>query len=110
MANVLHHSNITDNTKMIPGNCWHDLHSKICKNNPTYEKEFNDNILKRLYPHCYDKIKNNIKCESCGVDLKDLYRCSRCKKTYYCSEQCQINNWSQHKLLCKKINILGSTD
>jgi hypothetical protein len=28
-------------------------------------------------------------------------RCSRCKAVSYCSKQCQVENWKQHKDLCK---------
>lgn len=28
-------------------------------------------------------------------------RCSRCKKTLYCSKECQVKDWSKHKLECK---------
>jgi len=28
-------------------------------------------------------------------------RCARCKKIYYCSRECQIKDWSKHKLNCQ---------
>jgi len=28
-------------------------------------------------------------------------KCSRCKAVYYCSKQCQANDWKTHKLNCK---------
>ena len=38
------------------------------------------------------KIEGNIKFKKCG----------RCKKTVYCSRQCQIDNWNHHKSFCSE--------
>lgn len=45
----------------------------------------------------------------CGKCEKDLtaagikpQRCSRCKKIYYCSRDCQAKDWKFHKKDCKK--------
>lgn len=27
-------------------------------------------------------------------------KCSRCKLSYYCSKECQINHWSRHQTFC----------
>lgn len=29
--------------------------------------------------------------------------CGACKKTYYCSKECQMSHWKDHKINCKKI-------
>jgi len=42
-------------------------------------------------PHC--KIM-----ESPGVYFK---RCSKCKMVKYCSRECQVNDWKEHKTHCK---------
>uniref|UniRef100_UPI00358ECA1D putative protein MSS51 homolog, mitochondrial n=1 Tax=Myxine glutinosa TaxID=7769 RepID=UPI00358ECA1D len=34
---------------------------------------------------------------------KTLLRCKRCQNVYYCSRECQRNNWSTHKKFCKKL-------
>ena len=41
-------------------------------------------------------------CNSCGkrVPKKDS-RCSRCKKVFYCSIDCQRKDWPIHKFYCK---------
>eukprot|EP01084_Bolivina_argentea_P313364 542666_1 len=56
---------------------------------------------------------NNVKadtagicCSNCNIDLenKDVWRCSRCKTTFYCNRQCQLDHWKIHKIECKKSN------
>lgn len=41
-------------------------------------------------------------CAGCGVKRDNLMRCSRCKMVAYCSRDCQVSNWKQHKGPCKK--------
>jgi len=43
-------------------------------------------------------------CTSCpkiSID-KSFARCKGCKTTYYCSTNCQRNNWKKHKTICNK--------
>ena len=42
-----------------------------------------------------------ILCSRCN--LEGLLRCSRCKEVYYCSSQCQRNDWRHHKLVCNSL-------
>lgn len=28
--------------------------------------------------------------------------CAKCKNTHYCSKKCQIADWSEHKLECRR--------
>ena len=42
----------------------------------------------------------------CSVCSKpSLLRCSRCLSIQYCSQSCQKQNWSLHKLSCNKLQI-----
>lgn len=41
-------------------------------------------------------------CKNCGEREKELLKCSRCKKVYYCGADCQRKNWPTHKLTCSK--------
>jgi hypothetical protein len=38
-------------------------------------------------------------CYVCQKPAKNL--CSKCKKIYYCSRDCQAKDWQKHKLICK---------
>jgi hypothetical protein len=41
---------------------------------------------------------------TCSTCLKKgiLKRCSKCKKVFYCSKECQKKDWNFHKTICKK--------
>ena len=38
-------------------------------------------------------------CAFCKLDASN--KCTRCKKVYYCSKQCQKNDWKRHKRTCQ---------
>ncbi len=42
-----------------------------------------------------------ISCEKCGKKDKEMFLCSRCLYTSYCSKDCQINDWKFHRTSCK---------
>ena len=42
-----------------------------------------------------------MKCRTCLGMPTELLRCSACKKTYYCSKECQKKDWKKHKPRCK---------
>lgn len=44
------------------------------------------------------------KCECCKKQGFGYQKCSACKDVYYCSKNCQVINWKNHKLSCKKKN------
>lgn len=42
----------------------------------------------------------SFKCQFCGKE--GALRCSKCKRVYYCSKQCQVRDWPMHKSVCGK--------
>ncbi|KAF2092664.1 hypothetical protein NA57DRAFT_82032 [Rhizodiscina lignyota] len=44
------------------------------------------------------------KCEGCLKPVKSfpkpLSRCAKCRSAWYCSRECQKNNWKEHKKVC----------
>lgn len=42
-------------------------------------------------------------CAVCGAIPKKLKRCTACKSVSYCSRECQVDDWGQHKLVCKQL-------
>ena len=43
-------------------------------------------------------------CAQCGKLANS--RCSRCKSEWYCSKECQIKRWKEHKTVCKTLAVL----
>lgn len=43
------------------------------------------------------------KCARCGVRDVKLLKCSRCFSARYCSKDCQVAHWPEHKAVCKKM-------
>lgn len=45
-------------------------------------------------------------CRNCdtweGKELLPFKACSRCKVVYYCSKECQVEDWAEHKPSCHK--------
>lgn len=39
-------------------------------------------------------------CEKVVGNRKAVMACSRCKTSYYCSRECQVQDWSEHKKKC----------
>lgn len=43
--------------------------------------------------------EGHMPCKQCGTPTKQ--KCSGCKKMYYCSRECQKQDWKAHKVACK---------
>lgn len=43
-------------------------------------------------------------CGSCNVvnSTTKLMKCAKCELQYYCSRECQVQHWPEHKALCKE--------
>jgi hypothetical protein len=43
-------------------------------------------------------------CSNCGVreDGRKLKKCGRCKRSHYCSRDCQAEHWAKHKTVCAR--------
>lgn len=63
-------------------------------------------------PHNTDKLRKCIVCgalgESSGIPaglevadlVKPLKTCGKCKSVWYCTRQCQVEHWKEHKKVC----------
>jgi hypothetical protein len=45
-------------------------------------------------------------CDNCGIIPLKTFRCSACKFAKYCSKECQLSHWSEHKEICKTYKAL----
>ncbi|KAL4477618.1 hypothetical protein ABPG74_002768 [Tetrahymena malaccensis] len=48
-----------------------------------------------------DGLMEGFKCELCKKEATK--RCSQCKTVWYCTRECQVVHWKDHKVSCKKI-------
>ena len=42
-------------------------------------------------------------CNGCNKAAQTCKGCSRCMKVVYCSKECQVGDWPNHKKLCVKV-------
>ncbi|XP_040291132.1 tudor domain-containing protein 1 [Bufo bufo] len=54
------------------------------------------------------EVKRPPTCANCGLTGKN--RCSRCHQTYYCSVECQKQNWKAHSVVCGSSSPKEPTD
>ncbi|KAI0048594.1 hypothetical protein FA95DRAFT_1022703 [Auriscalpium vulgare] len=49
-------------------------------------------------------------CKSCrkSMPTDQIKQCSRCRTTQYCSKECQIAHWTEHKNVCKSKAVIGA--
>lgn len=59
--------------------------------------------IKPIAENTNKNLRREEKCEICGVKTK--LSCSGCKKQWYCSKKCQIQDWKNHKEFCQKLEI-----
>lgn len=43
-------------------------------------------------------------CAGCGEAGKKLSRCTRCRCVWYCSKECQVHHWKNHKKSCTQLS------
>lgn len=49
--------------------------------------------------------KEEHQCSACGKTA--IQRCSRCKNKWYCSRNCQVEDWDNHKINCIEPSTLS---
>ena len=65
---------------------------------------FRNNDRKNIHPSKH--LESLSVCSYCHKPSSNLKLCGKCKKTSYCSKECQTSAWTLHKELCKV--LLGS--
>lgn len=71
--------------------------SDLVDPDPHFADHFALNCAVRSFVSC--------ECTHCGKDntLDNLSKCARCRMAYYCSRDCQKQNWAMHKKCCKEL-------
>lgn len=54
--------------------------------------------MAKLYGDTFDGLVEGYQCEKCHKSATK--RCSKCKSVWYCSRDCQLNHWKDHKPIC----------
>ena len=52
----------------------------------------------------FDNAKIRHLCNCCGAQIKSK-SCGRCRQVFYCSQDCQIADWSTHSQICQTFNF-----
>lgn len=70
---------------------------------PVYAKALGTPLMGRVWVnHVRENVLKNEKCGACGRGGASKF-CSKCRKVYYCSRECQVKAWkSGHKMECGK--------
>lgn len=58
-------------------------------------------IMKLYGSDVFDQFDDDPKCANCGDTA--AHRCSKCKTEWYCSRECQLARWKEHKKMCQLI-------
>ena len=57
-------------------------------------------LSKRIPCMCLGRTPRTDICQTCGKEGEDFMCCSRCKVAAYCSKDCQVKEWPEHKKVC----------
>ena len=69
-----------------------------------FNKDANDpksemqSLLKLYGSDVFEQFMDDPKCAECGDPASQ--RCSKCKNEWYCTRECQLKRWKQHKQMC----------
>ena len=87
--------------KYCPNGCGEVFSSQI---NANFHANSDECLMNCIFekPEPPQLIYNESKCRSCEK-VNDLLACRGCGISRYCSKQCQIEDWKNHKNLCKYV-------
>ncbi|PHJ18107.1 mynd finger domain-containing protein [Cystoisospora suis] len=57
-----------------------------------------DRLSKFMVSMPFDTVTSSKRCRTCGRHAEQ--RCAKCKAEWYCSRECQIGDWKNHKEVC----------
>jgi hypothetical protein len=81
---------------------WHS-HKSTC-DEMRQSREKADKIRGKVRDTNYTQTRPRVVkvCGSCGSVLSKARLCGGCKSQYYCNQECQSNDWENHKTICKQ--------
>jgi len=66
---------------------------------PILDSSMNKRILK--YARKTDTADSKRRCKLCSKVEEESHLCARCQSAVYCSAECQLQDWNEHKKHCK---------
>mmetsp|Transcript_37067 Transcript_37067/g.64990 ORF Transcript_37067/g.64990 Transcript_37067/m.64990 type:complete len:556 (-) Transcript_37067:298-1965(-) len=57
----------------------------------------------RKYARKMEKMQHK-RCDGCNEIFEMLRQCNRCKRSFYCTRECQLNHWRTHKAECQVLD------
>jgi hypothetical protein len=88
----------------------------IHKNDADFNSIIAGNMMCRFpkYSYVRNQLNKQTKlvksCNNCNkryTPNSGFMKCGGCKITYYCSKKCQLENWKEHKKICKCIDNIN---
>lgn len=77
---------------------------KICLYAKRLQAAYNIDLLSKYEEEEVDKVQITENEHFCGNCAKiSTKKCSNCEVVYYCSRECQVNDWPLHQTKCRKI-------
>ena len=78
-----------------------EQHKIKLKNSKDQTEKEHMQRLAELYSN--NNVEGLIEGFKCGKCQKEAFkRCSKCKSIWYCSRECQVSHWPEHKEGCNK--------
>jgi len=82
-----------------------DGHSTVSllSHDPKMKELIGKSYRKNIREEKKNSTKEHRNCGGCGKNAEENKKCTGCFHVFYCSRNCQVSNWAQHKINCKEI-------
>jgi len=77
--------------------------SSISHFKPEIKELIGQSYIKRVKEAKRNSPNEQRRCGGCGKTAEDNKKCTGCFHVFYCSRNCQVTHWPQHKIECKEI-------
>ena len=75
--------------------------TRLCQSMDESERQQIQRLADLYTNNTVEGLLEGFKCNKCQKQA--FKRCSKCKSVWYCSRECQVGDWPQHKEKCKKL-------
>ena len=80
-----------------------DGHSTVSllSHDPKMKELIGKSYRKNIGEEKKNSTKEHRNCGGCGKNAEENKKCTGCFHVFYCSRNCQVSNWTQHRINCK---------